>query len=268
MRCCISYVKNMEEKIKKLEELRKTLGMSVQEFCDCLGIPRSTRIRWLSDKKKKINPSMEIHIDRLIDDLQKQARPLEDKIVEKLLDCYICFLPHEISGLEIEQGDETGFLHIFFTLSLLRNELKVNYIQILEALERLAITGRIKIFKVEITSEMLINDCGIAAELGTAVRVAGVGTGCRDYLLSQKEIKPIRLYKNKPLTKSEMKEPHCLFSIKELAEKAIAEGMKTIIKRHGPSDGWKVERELRREEREDELDLQKVLIKSGKMEKK
>lgn len=258
----------MKEKFERLEELRQVLGISVQEFCDLLGIPRSTRIRWIEGKYVKFHPSKELHIDRLLDEFEKQVRPLEEKIHNELLDCYILFVPCEIPGLEVEQGDEAGYFHIHFTLSLLRNLLKVDHNSILEALERLARLGKIKIFKVETTSGMVMNDCGIAAELGTCVRVAGVGQGRVDYLLSQKEIKPVRLYKDKPLTKSERKEPHCLFSIKELAEEAIAEGMKTVGERRGAADGWGIERELRKEQRQFDVEMQKALLQAAKKEKK
>lgn len=112
---------------------------------------------------------------------------------------------------------------------------------VIDSLENLCRTGRVKIFGLTISHKIADDNFRIRCELGRGERS----------LLNRLEIKVVRLYRFLPLRKEELKAKEVLLDIRKIIEGERLKKQRFFDKRHGHADGHVTEFQLRREEREE-----------------
>lgn len=243
----------MLEIIRDLEAVRKKLNIPKLHFCDILRVKEPTYYRWLSpnEDNPKMQPRTKDHLERVLVELEKRARPLS----EKFLDYLEVTFDHYTIGNSLIRS---------VSLFTLKRELDVDEDSIIETIHKLVKDGHLRLFPFPKPKNLNIHDLIFEFQIGTGTRTGFLAPEVMpDCNLASGIVTDARLFREDPLQPSE-RDPGEIRDVKG-AIKTLRAGLqanldKRIIK---GSDGWVTEKEERRLDRIDETALRNATLKAG-----
>lgn len=247
----------MLEVIQNLENVRERLNIPKSHFCaEVLHVPQSTYFKWLDNSwGETMHPSTLDHLERVLVELEKEARPLS----EKLLDFLEVSFDHYTAGNSLIRP---------VTLFVLKKQLKIeDEDEIIDVIHKLVKDGNLRLLPFQTQKNLSVYDVIFELMIGTATRTGfeepPVMPDCN---LHTGVIDNVRLYRSQPLTEAE-RDPKEIrdvkAAIKELRAEIRASLDQRIVK---PASGWTVEKEERRLDRIDETALRNATLRAGKKE--
>lgn len=183
----------------------------------------------------------------------REQKEIENIILENVQQTFD-FVAYELPEIECSPREQSGLLWRRFLLSHVRSWCVLSEADddlILLALDDLIKKGKLKIFDIQLTKEMNHNDCGFSCELGRAKRTLGN---------IDVELNVERLYSKKPLGKRERDE-HTILNVKETVADIRQKRDEYFKKQFGWSNEAEIERQLHREDIEDEAEFRSSVIK-------
>lgn len=174
------------------------------------------------------------------------------------------FLP--IKGTPKDPTNEFGGFSKIFTLREFSRTIKIEEDILIDHLDELSKGGKFRVIDIKADADLVVDDLRIWLELGYGERAENVGCGIENYNLINDRVIPHRLYRDESIKPKERDKEEIL-NFKETALKRLDRGRAKIASRY-PELSGSVEKQLRKEEREDEVELQNEIMKLIKSRKK
>jgi hypothetical protein len=185
---------------------------------------------------------------------EKERKSIEKIIIQELLGRY-SFIEREDKSITVDPLKEAGLLWNSFLLSDIRDWIGKDAQSdgpLLDILDSLVQKGKLLIFRAEIRREDHFNDIHFVSE---------VGKGFRQWNDNCREVVPVRLYSERPLTKKEREKPFAILNIRERVEQIRKRRDEHFQRRFGISNEAELLRKFHREDIEDDVRLKSAVHK-------
>lgn len=247
----------MIEEVRELKKFRDEFILTRYEVCQELNIREMSLYNWENNNhspsphhRKAILDYMRKFRLRMEAEEKREIEKHRDIVLNEIYQGEHTFIPKpEIPGKFAPLTYPTGLLWRSISLWRLKEITKeqASETTLIKILQLLSEQGRIRLFHLAVDPSLSSDDVRFKVELGKAKRD-----------VYKNVVEAVRLYKNKPLSKTELESAEVILNIQERIDYLRADKRKFFDERHGVSRAGEIEKEFLKEDRESETELRQI----------